>query len=244
MAIFHSDSDDALHAIIPGLTHVEAPAPPSAPRAGEVQRVKTTTFVLIDWPRHELSPGLLLRLAVLPRSQGEGHDVVLIDRFRDLRPDLRRKSRKLRTLDRSSPSPLLAVARLSLATTGSPSLARELLLQLRDLSLERFDCIASLSLLLHEVPSGHHVLLLLRRRLTSRRRAHGWGLLHTRSSAGRYEPARSIADRPRILSVINRRIASFLVSAARRERVRGRGSAWPRERQKEEGGQRCLWRQS
>ena len=135
MAIFHSDSDDALHAIIPGLTHVEAPAPPSAPRAGEVQRVKTTTFVLIDWPRHELSPGLLLRLAVLPRSQGEGHDVVLIDRFRDLRPDLRRKSRKLRTLDRSSPSPLLAVARLSLATTGSPSLARELLLQLRDLSL-------------------------------------------------------------------------------------------------------------
>ena len=89
IAITHCNHDDAIHALGRSLGHVESPAPPSAPVPAEVLYNLISSLLSIVWPRHELSPGLLLRLTVLLRSQREGRDVLLVDLRRDHRPNLR-----------------------------------------------------------------------------------------------------------------------------------------------------------
>ena len=86
-----SDSDDAIHALLLGFGHVEMPAPRSAPVPAEVFTSMGSTLLSIAWPRHELHPGLLLRLTVLLRSQSEGQNVIRIELRRDHRPNLRRE---------------------------------------------------------------------------------------------------------------------------------------------------------
>ena len=119
----------------------------------------------IAWPRHELSPGLLLRLTVLLRGQREGKNISVFELRRDHRPDLRREPG-----DRPS---FLALARFLPLPSGnivfnppqlaklcelplqllvlSPSLA-EILLQSLDLSFG----LAELLLLASKLPRRHH----------------------------------------------------------------------------------------
>jgi len=108
----------------------------------------STLPFLIAWPRHELSPGLLLRLTVLLRSQREGQNVLLVNLRRDYRPNLRREPGDL-------PS-LLALARsLPFLSSGNivhnPVQLAKLLLQLRDLSFSLAELLLLVSKLLRRL---------------------------------------------------------------------------------------------
>ena len=91
MTKIHSNHYDAIHALLSGFTHNEAPAPPSAPVFGKVAPIVFSILPLIPCLRHELSPGLLLRLAVLLRCQRKGQNILVFEFRRDHRPNLRRE---------------------------------------------------------------------------------------------------------------------------------------------------------